>query len=312
MNDREPLVINAVIVAYNRPQSLCTLIASLVGQSYPVNRIVIVDNSTNNEVKDAIGILPGSAKALRPGEKVPDKITYIKMTENVGSAGGFYHAIKEAYQDCTHVWIFDDDMDVRHDSLENLLTVLPQLNADGKLGALRCWYHGNKETKPAAIDSFAWRGTLISSNVIRQVGLPDPGYFLYGEDVDYSLRIRKAGYSMYYVPQSIMWVNSSPTKVTGRFFGREVKFHQSPYRLYYAVRNELYLYSKFHDARGLIKSMGYVFKLLIIIMGMKNIKKGQFVKALMMGVIHYVIVKRGRNPAFPDKEDVMYCNSHPI
>ncbi|MCG2661793.1 MAG: glycosyltransferase, partial [Kiritimatiellae bacterium] len=86
MNDREPPVINAAIVAYNRPQSLCTLIASLVGQSYPVNRIIIVDNSTNNEVKDAIGIL-----------KVPDKITYIKMAENVGSACGFHHAIKEAY-----------------------------------------------------------------------------------------------------------------------------------------------------------------------------------------------------------------------
>lgn len=283
MNDREPLVINAAIVAYNRPQSLCTLIASLVGQSYPVNRIVIVDNSTNNEVKDAIGIL-----------KVPDKITYIKMTENVGSAGGFHHAIKEAYQDCTHVWIFDDDMGVRHDGLENLLTVLPQLNADGKLGVLRCCHPGHKETKPVAIDRFAWRGTLISSNVIRQVGLPDPGYFLYGEDVDYSLRIRKAGYSMYYVPQSIMLVNSSPTKLTGRFFGREVEFHQSPRRLYYAVRNELYLYSKFHDARGLVKSAGYVFKVLIIIMGMKNIKKGQFVKALMTGVIHSVMVKRGK------------------
>ncbi|MCG2659547.1 MAG: glycosyltransferase, partial [Kiritimatiellae bacterium] len=201
--------------------------------------------------------------------------------------------------DCTHIWIFDDDMDVRRDGLENLLTVLPQLNTDGKLGVLRCWYHGNKETKPVAIDSFAWRGTLISSNVIRQVGLPDPGYFLYGEDVDYSLRIRKAGYSMYYVPQSIMWVNSSPTtKVTGRFFGREVAFHQSPYRLYYAVRNELYLYFKFHDARGLIKSAGYVFKLLIIIMGMKNIKKGQFVKALMTGVIHSIMGKRGKIPGY--------------
>jgi len=304
MNDREPPVINAVIVAYNRPQSLCTLIASLVGQSYPVNRIVIVDNSTNNEVKDAIGILPGSAKALRPGEKVLDKITYIKMAENVGSAGGFLHAVKEAHQDCTHVWIFDDDMYVRHDSLENLLTVLPHLDADGKLGVLRCCYRGNQETKPVAINSFAWRGTLISSNVIRQVGFPDPGYFLYGEDVDYSLRIRKAGYSMFYVPQSIMWVNSSPTKLTGSFFGYDVDFHQSPYRLYYAVRNELYLYSKFHDVRGLAKSVGYVFKLLIIIMGMKNIERGQYVKALMTGVIHGVMVKRGKNPAFPDEEDV--------
>ncbi|MDO8465867.1 MAG: hypothetical protein Q7S46_11545, partial [Gallionella sp.] len=63
-----------------------------------------------------------------------------------------------------------------------------------------------------------------------------------------------------------------------------------------------YLYSKFHDARGLIKSAGYVFKLLVIIMGMKNIKKGQFVKALLMGVIHGVMGKRGKIPAFPDKE----------
>ncbi len=280
-------MVNAAIVAYNRPQSLCALVLSLAGQSFPVQRIVIVDNSANNAVKDAVAALPGR-----------DKIAYRKMKDNTGSAGGFYQAIKDAYGDCSHVWVFDDDMNVATDALEKLLDVLPVLDGDGKLGALRCSYQGNNETQPAAVKSFAWRGTLLSVKAIGKIGLPDPGYFLYGEDVDYSWRMRNAGYSMYYVPQSIMSVNSRTTKLTGRFFGRTVEFHQSPYRLYYAVRNELHVHLTFYSPAGVIKTLGHVIKLLWVIAGNKNIDRKAFVAALAKGVVHGVAGKRGKTPGY--------------
>lgn len=43
---------------------------------------------------------------------------------------------------------------------------------------------------------------LISRRVIDKVGLLDEGYFMYGEDIDWCLRIKKAGYRIAFVPDT--------------------------------------------------------------------------------------------------------------
>ena len=106
------------------PESLVRLIESLRRQSYALSRIVVVDNSTGTAVRDAIA-------------QTPLAVDYYKMERNVGSAGGFHHAIKHAHASGDYVWVFDDDMDIRDNALDELVRRIPQLNEDSRLGALR-------------------------------------------------------------------------------------------------------------------------------------------------------------------------------
>lgn len=46
---------------------------------------------------------------------------------------------------------------------------------------------------------------LIPSNVLKEIGLFDQSYFLYWEDTDLSMRMRKAGYILYFCPDSVIW-----------------------------------------------------------------------------------------------------------
>lgn len=50
---------------------------------------------------------------------------------------------------------------------------------------------------------------LIKSNVIREIGLLTPDYFAYFEDVDWSVRCRKAGYRVVVVPQAKVYHKGS-------------------------------------------------------------------------------------------------------
>lgn len=46
---------------------------------------------------------------------------------------------------------------------------------------------------------------LVKREVAEKIGLLDDDLFIYNEDGDYSLRVRKAGYRIRYTPTSIMW-----------------------------------------------------------------------------------------------------------
>lgn len=79
---------------------------------------------------------------------------------------------------------------------------------------------------------------LISREVIERVGLLDDRFFLYLEDVDYSLRVKAARLKLYFCPQAKIWHKaSSATGGSG-----------SPLQLYYQSRNRLYL--AFKHGRG--------------------------------------------------------------
>jgi len=280
--------VNAAIVAYNRPDSIVMLVESLLGQTYPVNRIVIIDNSGTDEVEDAL-------------RSQGDRLYYRRMTENVGSAGGFNRAIDEAGRESDFVWVFDDDMNIRKDALGELMRHGTQLNPDGRLGVLRCWYKDSGENSPREISEFAWRGTLISTPVIEAIGLPDPSYFLYGEDVDYSLRIRKAGYRMYYVPTSVMWINSTSTKLGLRFLRTNLEIHHSPFRLYYSVRNEIRLFRKHRLLLKWLRAVAYTLKILVAVPFQDVRKKKEYLKAITIGLLHGLIGRNGRYDLYPDE-----------
>lgn len=73
--------------------------------------------------------------------------------------------------------------------------------------------------------------TLISREVIERVGLLDDRYFLYSEDVDFSLRVKKAGLKVYYCPESVVYHK----------IGRSSGGAGSTLQQYYQTRNRIFL-----------------------------------------------------------------------
>lgn len=70
---------------------------------------------------------------------------------------------------------------------------------------------------------------MVKRGVFEKIGLLDDRFYLYLEDVDFCLRAKKHGYSLWYVPSSIVWhVNAGSSGGSG-----------NPLQDYYITRNRL-------------------------------------------------------------------------
>ena len=56
---------------------------------------------------------------------------------------------------------------------------------------------------------------LLSKDVLSSVGLFDERYFLYYEDADLSVRIKRAGFKILYFPRAYMWHNNAGSSSSG-------------------------------------------------------------------------------------------------
>lgn len=81
---------------------------------------------------------------------------------------------------------------------------------------------------------------IVRADVIQNVGTLDDRYYLYLEDLDWSLRIQKAGWKTMYVPSSLVWhVNAGSSGRPG-----------NPLQNYYLTRNRFLLGMKYAPLRS--------------------------------------------------------------
>ena len=77
---------------------------------------------------------------------------------------------------------------------------------------------------------------LARSSMLKQIGLLDPGYFVYYEENDLVMRGREAGYSAVYVPKAVIWHKVSASS------------KKTPIKTYYMARNRFW-FMKRHAGR---------------------------------------------------------------
>lgn len=99
---------------------------------------------------------------------------------------------------------------------------------------------------------------LIPKKMIDTMGMLDSKYFLYLEDVDWSVRIHSAGYKLIFCPEAHVW-----HKNAGSSGGSGSELQQ-----YYQTRNRLFFFSKYAHLRPVYSSFGdgiaYIYYLLVI------------------------------------------------
>ena len=253
---REKVV--AVTVTFNRASTLKKTLSALESQTYPVWKIIVVDNQSDESNRHQV-------RALTEGK---EHIDVLWMKENLGGAGGFENGMRYA-QEKYHpkwYWIMDDDAYPRSDTLEKLLSHRDENNL-GCLAPL-IWgvdwqefqlYHHKVIEKFHTIDrpkftqveqmgeveqldANAFVGTLFPKQVVEKVGFPDGGLFIYGDDTEYTTRINQ-NYKIYLIKDAIIEHNDPP--VINAVFGP-----QTYWKLYYTLRNRILIAKKYNTGIG--------------------------------------------------------------
>lgn len=187
-----------VLVTFNRIELLKRCIKGLRNQSFGGFDIIVVNNGSNDGTEEWL-----SSQA--------DLI--VINQDNVGGAGGFYSGMKKAYDNGYEwVWMMDDDGLPDKEELEFLLDGACKNNLDF-VNALVCniddpnnlsfglRHNGylifdTAEAKKydiiKAINPF--NGTLISRNLIENIGFIKKEMFIWGDEAEYTFRAQKVGY----------------------------------------------------------------------------------------------------------------------
>lgn len=236
-----PLVY-VVILGWNRQKDTLECIESLLATDYSNLKLLVVDNASTDRTPERI-------RASFP------QVELIINKENLGFAAGNNVGIQYAvHQGADYVLLLNNDTVVAEDLVHTLVTMA---QSDHRIGVLspkiyfyhdgtRIWSAGakkplllpglkrvgfGKEDGPAydrlqEVEYTTACAILVRAVVFQEVGLLDPTYFMYYEDCDFSVRVRRAAYKIIYVPKAKVW-HKDPRST------KEI----SPTRWYYLARS---------------------------------------------------------------------------
>jgi GT2 family glycosyltransferase len=127
----------AVVVTYNRQALLGQCLDALLGQSHPLDAIVIIDNCSTDGTYEALLSRDLIAPIAQPRDAPSDSVKviplatcpgrnvemrYARMPENTGGAGGFHEGIKRAVEaKFDWLWLMDDDLLPTPEALQALM-----------------------------------------------------------------------------------------------------------------------------------------------------------------------------------------------
>lgn len=278
--------VSVVIVTFNNAEMLADLINDLHAQIRLPDEIIVIDNGNPKYTEKMI-------RANYP------EVSYVKLQENTGSAGGYYEGIKLAAQTSDFIYTLDDDVRMKPDTLSEIIKgfYLLETSTQSKIAAVRSVGEKHPELIATQMDFYTWRGTLFKTSVFREEGLPLPDFFIYGEDLEYSLRLAKKGYRFYWVPESICQERNRAQngKTHAEVFGRRSVRYQDPFRLYYAFRNEIFIYRQYNQIIKLIYVVMYAIKVTLMILREERWDGRRSVMAIADGMIDGVMGRLGNN-----------------
>lgn len=93
------------------------------------------------------------------------------------------------------------------------------------------------------VDSVVGAFMLVRREAVQQVGLLDEGFFMYGEDLDWALRVKQAGWKIYYNPQvTVLHYKRAASEHSRRARYEFYRAMYTFYRKHYAATTPLWLH----------------------------------------------------------------------
>lgn len=205
----------AIIVTFKRKELLSEVINAVLNQDANISEVLVIDNNSNDGTKELVETF------MVEGATV---VNYYNTGANLGGAGGFKFGIQKASErNPDYIWLMDDDLKPNRDCLRHLLhyadskTICQplRLNVDGSCAeysptiydlkspfilrpkrktVIDCFNSAHDENIP--LHGIPFEGPLIPAALVSDIGLPDDRFFIFYDDLDYSIRARKAGYAI--------------------------------------------------------------------------------------------------------------------
>ena len=216
-----------IIVNWNGKAVTLECLHSLRSVTYPNFTVLVVDNASSD----------GSADAIRRGH--PDVIV-LEQRENLRFAGGNNAGMRYALdRGAEMLCLLNNDTTVAPDFLSHLVARLQTSDTMG-MTTPKIYYHDQPNRIWFAGGEISmWTGTmrhigireldngqhdasreidyatgcciLTRREVVERVGMLDESFFIYTEDADWCMRVRRAGYTIVYEPKAKVWHKLSVT-----------------------------------------------------------------------------------------------------
>lgn len=214
--------LSVLIVNLNTAKFLYQCLTSIYGNTY--TEIIVVDNASQD---DSVKIVKNNFPTVK----------LIENDKNVGFSVANNQGLSESSGE--YILLLNSDTIVKDQAIEKMMNFLENNPNAGAIGpkllskdneiqrsffrfpSLICEmfyrypfkefkisknysisYHDWQTLKIKEVDWISGACLMLKRKVINKIGFLDPDYFLYFEDVDICLRIKKAGYKVYYYPEA--------------------------------------------------------------------------------------------------------------
>ena len=282
---------SVITINYNGLEDTCALIETIPFNEYM--EVIVVDNASKNQEAETIA------------QRYP-QVKVLKSERNLGFAGGNNLGIQAAQG--KYLFLINNDTVFKE---FNLQVLIDRMQSSPNIG-MACpkirfaWdnnpiqYAGYTKLSRISVRNHAigfneedhgqydmahptpyahGAAILIRRDAIDKVGLMPECYFLYYEELDWSLMFTRAGYQIWYEPACTIYHKES--QATGQ---------NSPLRTYYLTRNRLLLVRR--NPQEFNKTLAYIY--LIGIVALRDILKqtltGRFdlLKTTLRALMHFI------------------------
>lgn len=287
------------IITYNRPNILAKTIEIVLNQSLAPEKILIVDNSDNEETRKKIQ------------ELNDQRISYYSVGYNAGPAGaakiGFEILIEEGFK-----WIYwgdDDDPPLFENEFEHLLEMAAKIEGIGAIGSvgskfdvrtgLKIRFKDEECIGPLESDSIGGgHNMIVNAKAVKATKVyPDPRLFFGFEELIFLRSLKLKGYKIITSGESLLkhreFHNRTNIKNTQKLIPTK-KFTDLK-RDYYSYRNLIYSFYYTWNLKSL--AFKHTFRALIKIpfSYIKGLKYGfATTKFMITAILHAFTKKMGK------------------
>ena len=252
-----PLV-TSIVVNYRGLDDTRQCVQSLLASSYERHSVVVVDNASP------------SGDADRLSAEFGDRVHVIAAGTNLGYGGGANLGLRWSLaQHAAYAWVLNNDTTVDPTCIQQLVDAMelnlgygvlsPQISAPiGPEAPVGIWYSGGRILLERAETRHSFRriegagvveteyitgcAMFIRCASLANIGLFWEPLFLFWEDVDLSLRMRRSGWELGVVPNALIH-----HRIHGSIVSRTLE--------YYHFRNAVIIVRKFGSRSALVSGL---------------------------------------------------------
>lgn len=209
--------VTAVVLTWRDVADTLACVDTLL-ESDRISRIIVVDNESTGALSDHMAC---------PRR---ERVTLRQEARNLGFSAGVNIGLRMAAHQTRELLliinndarILDSDLALLCETLtsnQNLSMVAPRIidesgREEASWGSMTAALGIDHSINPEMADYFTWACVLVRGSIFEDLGYLDESFFMYWEDVDFGLRMRRHGLVCEYVPRATATHSRSSSHVT--------------------------------------------------------------------------------------------------